>query len=81
MALIIVLIAFGCLASGAALAVLITRARMAQRRRRDKARAMESKQIKALMFALMSTAEEVRWSMQGSLGVGVKVGGWVGAGW
>lgn len=53
----VVLTSLGCLAAGAGLAVLAARARLAAQRRRDKARAMESKQVKALMYALMSTAD------------------------
>ena len=52
MALVVVLTGLGCLAAGAALAVLAMRARLAAARRRDKERAMENKQIKALMYAL-----------------------------
>lgn len=58
MALITVLVSLACLATGAGLAILVTRARMHQQRRRDKERAMESKQIKALMYALMSTSDD-----------------------
>lgn len=68
MALITVLVSLACLGAGAGLAILITRARMHQQRRRDKERAMESKQIKALMYALMSTAEN--YEVEGSPGDG-----------
>jgi hypothetical protein len=56
-ALAVVLVALGCLSAGAALAVLVTRARAARRRKREKQREMETKQMKALMRALVSTKE------------------------
>ncbi|KIY96019.1 adenylate cyclase [Monoraphidium neglectum] len=58
MALITVLVSLACLAIGAGLAILVTRARMHQQRRRDKERVMTSKQIQSLMDALMSTADD-----------------------
>lgn len=58
MALVTVLVAFACLAAGAGLTLLAARARAARLRRRDKERAMESKQIKQLMHALMATSDD-----------------------
>lgn len=58
-ALVIVLVALACLATGAGLALLGARARAASTARREKERAMESKQVKALLHALMSTDDEV----------------------
>lgn len=56
-ALIVVLCSLGCLAVGAVVAVLIMRGRVHQQRQKEKERALESKQLKALMYALTSTSD------------------------
>ncbi len=57
-AIIVVITSLACMMFGAAVTVLIMRGRVHQQRQRDKERQQESKQLKALMYALTSTKDD-----------------------